>query len=243
MRDFRWVSGQVAEVQRFINVPRRRCDQYPARERRELWITADQGPEFKFVVHTTLMPARRGYRVLALLMGRELVALHNLQTGESVNYLRSDPPLLWRRCEAVAAMLAAGGRHRGVRIGRRCHASGGGRGHSDRCAWSGGYAVAGTAPGPACDRPRADRRSAPCSGASAPLASTATREVAGRAGAPLAYFRHAFHPRQRPPFRQIAAAPNRSAPDRIAEGADPTGSGASCPDPERVRARECHGCR
>lgn len=106
MRDFRWVSGQVAEVQRFINVPRRWCEQYPARERRELWITADQGPEFKFVVHTTLMPARRGHRVLALLMGRELVALHNLQTGESVNYLRSDPPLLWRRCEAVAAVLA-----------------------------------------------------------------------------------------------------------------------------------------
>lgn len=109
MRDFRWVSGQVAEVQRFINVPRRWCEQYPARERRELWITADQGPEFKFVVHTTLMPARRGHRVLALLMGRELVALQNLQTGESVNYLRSDSPLLWRRCEAVAAVLATVG--------------------------------------------------------------------------------------------------------------------------------------
>lgn len=109
MRDFRWVCGQVAEVQRFINVPRRWCEQYPARERRELWITADQGPEFKFVVHTSLMPARRGHRVLALLMGSELVALHNLQTGESVNYLRSDPPQLWRRCEAVAAVLAGVG--------------------------------------------------------------------------------------------------------------------------------------
>jgi len=107
MRDFRWVSGQVAEVQRFINVPRRWCEQYPARERRELWITADQGPEFNFVVHTTLMPARRGHRVLALLLDHELVALHNLQTGESVNYLRSDPPLLWRRCEVVIAVLAA----------------------------------------------------------------------------------------------------------------------------------------
>ena len=109
MRDFRWVCGQVAEVQRFINVPRRWCEQYPARERRELWITSDQGPEFKFVVHTTLMPARRGHRVLALLLGGELVALHNLQTGESVNYLRSDPPLLWRRCEAVIAVLATVG--------------------------------------------------------------------------------------------------------------------------------------
>jgi hypothetical protein len=106
MRNFRWVSGQVAEVQRFINVPRSWCEQHPTRERPELWITADQGQEFKFVVHTTLMPARRGHRVLALLMGRELVALRNSQTGEAVNYLCSDPPLLWRRCEAVMAMLA-----------------------------------------------------------------------------------------------------------------------------------------
>ena len=105
MRDFRWVCGQVAEVQRFIKVPRRVCERYPARERRELWITADQGPEFKFTVHTTLMPARRGHRVLALLLDHELVALHNLQTGESVNYLRSDPPPLWRRCEVVAAVV------------------------------------------------------------------------------------------------------------------------------------------
>ena len=109
MRDFRWVCGQVTEVQRFINVPRRWCEQYPARERRELWITADQGLEFKFVVHTSLMPARRGHRVLVLLMGRELVALQNLQTEGSVNYLRSDPPPLWRRCEAVAAALAGVG--------------------------------------------------------------------------------------------------------------------------------------
>jgi hypothetical protein len=132
MRDFRWVSGQVAEVQRFINVPRRWCEQYPARERRELWITADQGPEFKFVVHTTLMPARRGHRVLALLMGRELVALHNLQTGESVNYLRSDPPLLWRRCEAVIAVLAAVGGIAAFAVVGGVRASGRGRGAAPR---------------------------------------------------------------------------------------------------------------
>ncbi len=55
---------------------------------------------------TMLMPARGGHRVLALLMGGELVALHNLQTRESVNCVRSDPPLLWRRCESVASVLA-----------------------------------------------------------------------------------------------------------------------------------------
>ena len=38
MRTFHWVSGELTEVQRFINVPMRWCEQYPARERRELWI-------------------------------------------------------------------------------------------------------------------------------------------------------------------------------------------------------------
>jgi hypothetical protein len=44
--------------------------------------------------------------VLALLLGGKLVAPHNLQTGESVNYLRTAPPLLWRQCEVVALLLA-----------------------------------------------------------------------------------------------------------------------------------------
>lgn len=37
------------------------------------------------------------------------MARHNLQTGESVTYLRSDPPLFWRRCEGVAAALTVAG--------------------------------------------------------------------------------------------------------------------------------------
>jgi hypothetical protein len=31
MRTFHWVSGELTEVQRFINVPMRLCEQYPAR--------------------------------------------------------------------------------------------------------------------------------------------------------------------------------------------------------------------
>ncbi len=30
MSKFLWVSGQLAEVQRFINVPMRWCEQYPS---------------------------------------------------------------------------------------------------------------------------------------------------------------------------------------------------------------------
>lgn len=106
MRTFWWVSGQVAEVQRFINVPMRWCEQYPARERRELWLTTTEGMDMKFVVHSRQMPARRGHEVIALLLGDDLVALHSLSTGTQVNYLRSDPSLLWRRCESAAAAAA-----------------------------------------------------------------------------------------------------------------------------------------
>ena len=106
MREFRWVRGQVAEVQRFINVPMRWCEQYPACERRELWLTTAEGVDIKFVVHARQMPARRGHEVIALLLGDDLVGLHNVSTGKRVNFLRSDPPLLWRRCDGVAAATA-----------------------------------------------------------------------------------------------------------------------------------------
>lgn len=75
MRTFHWVSGELTEVQRFINVPMRWCEQYPARERRELWIQSAGGIELKLVVHTRAMPARRGHRVLAVLHRGQLVGL------------------------------------------------------------------------------------------------------------------------------------------------------------------------
>lgn len=109
MRKFWSVSGQLAEVQRYINVPMRWCEQYPARERRELWISTNGGHDIKLVVHSREMPARRGHQVTALLLGGRLVGLHNASTGKQVNFVRADPPLLWRRCDAavVAALSVA----------------------------------------------------------------------------------------------------------------------------------------
>ncbi len=80
MSTFFWVKGQVTDVHRFINVPMRWCEQYPARERRELWIARSQGDEMKLVVHTRFMPARRGHQVL--------VVLHRKRVGGGAN-----PPL------------------------------------------------------------------------------------------------------------------------------------------------------
>jgi hypothetical protein len=110
MLTFHWVSGELTEVQRFINVPMRWCEQYPARERRELWIRSNCGLEVKLVVHARVMPARRGHQVLAVVHRKQLVGLRNLSTGAQVNFLRSDPPLLLRRCDGawLGLLIATG---------------------------------------------------------------------------------------------------------------------------------------
>ena len=109
MRKFWSVSGQLVEVQRYINVPTRWCEQYPARERRELWVSTTSGNDIKLIVHSREMPARRGHQVTALLLGERMVGIDNATTGKQANYVRTDPPLLWRRCDAavVAGLLFA----------------------------------------------------------------------------------------------------------------------------------------
>ncbi len=113
MRKFWSVSGQLVEVHRYINVPMRWCEQYPARERRELWVSAANGQDVKLIVHSREMPARRGHQVTALLLRERLVGVYNASTGKQVNYVRTDPPLLWRRCDAAAvaalSMASIGG--------------------------------------------------------------------------------------------------------------------------------------
>lgn len=104
MRDLYVVSGRLAEVHRFINVPMHWLEQYPARERRELWIATPAGKEVKLVVHSRSMPARCGHVVEAVLCNGALVGLLNISTGAQVNYARADPPLTWRRVDS--AMLA-----------------------------------------------------------------------------------------------------------------------------------------
>lgn len=104
MRKFWYITGELAEVQRYINVPMRRCEQYPARERREFWIAADDGRDIKLVVHSRVMPARRGHQVNVLLLGDWVVGLANLTTGRQVNFVSEDPPLLLRKCDALAVL-------------------------------------------------------------------------------------------------------------------------------------------
>lgn len=52
-------------------------------------------------MHSRFLPARRGHEVDALLFGELPFGLFNHSTGDQINFLRTDPPLLWRRCDAA----------------------------------------------------------------------------------------------------------------------------------------------
>lgn len=109
MCKFYVVSGRVTEAHRFINVPLRWAEEYPARERREFWVATAEGQEVKLVVHSRQMPARVGHKVDVLLLDGRVVGLNNAVTGRQVNFIRVDPPLVWRRLDSlwVALMLGA----------------------------------------------------------------------------------------------------------------------------------------
>lgn len=106
MRKFWYVTGELTEVQRYINAPMRWCEEYPARERREFWLTRNNGArqEMKLTVHSRSMPARRGHEVCVLLFGELVIGLANLSIGRHVNFVRADPPLLLRRCDVLATI-------------------------------------------------------------------------------------------------------------------------------------------
>ncbi len=113
MRKFYYVTGELTEVQRYINGPMRWCERYPSRERREFWIAADNDNDLKLTVHSRVMPARRGHRFNFLMLADLVVGLANLMnppwtTGREVNFVQVDPPLLVRRCDGLAAFGVLG---------------------------------------------------------------------------------------------------------------------------------------
>lgn len=105
MCKFDVVSGRVTEAHRFINVPLRWAEEYPARERREIWVSTPGGQEVKLVVHSRQMPARVGHQVDVLVLDGRVVGLRNVTTGGQVNFMRVDPPLIWRRVDSLALVL------------------------------------------------------------------------------------------------------------------------------------------
>jgi len=96
------VAGTIVEAQRFINVPMRFRERYLARERRELWLRGPDGRESKWIIHTRVLPARRGHRVVLVVRRQWVVGLVNASTGAHVNYPRIDPPFLLRGFDVFA---------------------------------------------------------------------------------------------------------------------------------------------
>lgn len=93
---FQTVIGRVIEVRRYVNGPSRWARWGNWRERQEFWLTGKEGAERKWIVHTATFPARRGHDVIALVHKDKVIGLFNESTGDSVNYLRTDPPSLLR---------------------------------------------------------------------------------------------------------------------------------------------------
>ena len=102
MCKFDVVSGRVTEAHRFINVPLRWAEEYPARERREIWVatlegTGDQtgGPQ----------PADAGtggapsWMCCCSMVG--WLACGTSPPGLQVNFMRVDPPWMWTRSDSL----------------------------------------------------------------------------------------------------------------------------------------------
>ena len=96
------IAGTIIETQRYINVPMRFGERYLARERREVWLRGPDGRESKWIIHTRMLPARRGHRVVLVVRKTSVVGLVNVSTGAGVNYPRIDPPFLLRGFDLLA---------------------------------------------------------------------------------------------------------------------------------------------
>src|SRR5262252_4667186 len=96
------VAGTIIETQRYINVPMRFGERYLARERREVWLRGPDARESKWIIHTRVLPARRGHRVVLVVRKTWVVGLVNVSTGADLNYPRIDPPFLLRGLDLFA---------------------------------------------------------------------------------------------------------------------------------------------
>jgi len=98
-------TGTVLEVHRFINTASRAWERPVCQERRELWLGTGQDDEYKFTIHTKLMPARKTHCVTLVLAGPMVLGLYNATTGTKANYVREDPPYLTRGADILAVLL------------------------------------------------------------------------------------------------------------------------------------------
>lgn len=90
------MSGRVLDLRRHTNVHLYWRGRFGPTERYELWLRDTAGGEHQFIIHTRTMPARRGHDITLLVGADRVRGLINWSTGKGVNYVRTDPPPLWR---------------------------------------------------------------------------------------------------------------------------------------------------
>ncbi len=96
------LSGRVVDLRRHTNVHLYWRGRFGPTERYELWLRDAVGYEYQFTIHTRTMPARRGHEITLLIEADMVRGLVNWSTGKNVNYLRTDPPPLWRLRDLLA---------------------------------------------------------------------------------------------------------------------------------------------
>ena len=109
MSEVNIIAGRVLEASRFINANKRGAPHWAFPERRELWLQLPQSKERKFVIHSRVLPARRGHQVTVLVHRMVVVAVSNETTGDVVNYAREDPVGLLRFKDFLGSAAVAGG--------------------------------------------------------------------------------------------------------------------------------------
>lgn len=102
MRVLYETSGRVVDLRRHTNVHLYWRGRFGPTERYELWLRDAAGCEHQFPIHTLTMPARRGHEITLLVDVDMVRGFVNWSTGRNVNYLRIDPPPLWRLRDLLA---------------------------------------------------------------------------------------------------------------------------------------------
>lgn len=96
MYEIQTFTGRVQELRRFMNRRPRITEHDPSGERWEMWLTASDGLERKFVVWSRYMPARVGHVVHLLHVDDAPVGLFNVEARVRASFVRADPPRLFR---------------------------------------------------------------------------------------------------------------------------------------------------
>ena len=110
MSELQVIRGRIVDLRRYINAHVYWRRPPGPTERYELWVRQLDTREFKLTIQTQAMPARPGHAVSVIVKrsgtAEQVLGLFNASTLGAVNYIRSDPPPLFRVWEFVALPTA-----------------------------------------------------------------------------------------------------------------------------------------